>query len=256
MNTLNKSLKGKKHVGIYFQSWCSNFVNNEYNIDLITVENFNVCYICYVHPLCNYQLKSYTFKDSGLDFIADFKTVRKNIELLKKKNILVILSVGGSEYSFRKTNYVNISNLCLDLGCDGIDICINQQTKKEYNLSEVINSMRKFLKNRFISVTIFNNSNMNNYIKVIKDNSFQLDWVIIIDLVRDEIFSLIDLYKNYFKGLIIPGFKIFDEKYLESISILKEHEEKIKNGFSTWILEEDNNLKYNNIIKNITDIIG
>lgn len=257
MNTLKKSLKGQKHIGIYFQSWCSNFINNDYNIDLNIIENFNVCYICFVHPLCNYQSKSYNFKDSGLDFSSDFKTVKKNIEKLRNKNIIVILSVGGSDYSFRKTNSINIANLCIDLGCDGIDICINQQTKKDYDLCEIVNSLRKILTNKFISMSIFKNSHMDSYIKVLKNIGFQLDWLIIIDSTnKDETFYIIDLYSQYFKGLILPGFKITDEKDLEIINILKkENNEKIKDGISSWIYEDDI-LKYNIIVKNIRNIIG
>ena len=40
MNTLKKSLKEQKYIGIYFRSWCSNFINNDYNIEL-TDENGN-----------------------------------------------------------------------------------------------------------------------------------------------------------------------------------------------------------------------
>jgi hypothetical protein len=254
MNTLRKSLKGKKHIGIYFQSWCSNFIN-DYNFNLNTIENFNVCYICFVHPLCNYQSKSYNFKDSGLDFSSDFKTIKKNIEKLRNKNIIVILSVGGSDYSFRKTNSENIANLCIDLGCDGIDICINQPIKKDYDLCEVVNSLRKILTNKFISMTIFKNSHMDSYNKVLKNNGFQLDWLVIIDLLNNELFYNIDLYKEHFKGLILHGFKITDKKDLEYTSIMKENIEKIKDGISVWIYEDDT-LKYNNILKNIVDIIG
>ena len=247
MNTLKKSLKEQKYIGIYFRSWCSNFINNDYNIELNIIENFNVCYICFVHPLCNYQSKSYNFKD----FSSDFKIIKKNIEKLRKKNIIVMLSIGGSDYSFRKTNFVNIVNLCIDLGCDGIDICINQPTKKDYDLCEVVNSLRKILKNKFISMSIFKNSHMDSYNKVLKNNGFQLDWIIIIDSINNELFYNIDLYKEYFKGLILPGFKISDEKDLVCINIIKkENNEKIKDGISAWIYEDDT-LKYNNILKNI-----
>lgn len=257
MNTLKKTLKGEKHIGIYFQSWCSNFINEDHaftNID----EYFNVCYICFVHPLCNYQKRSYTFKDSGLDFSCDFKLVKNNIEKLKKKNIVVILSVGGAEYSFRKINCENIANLCFDLGCDGIDICINQLTKKDYNLCEVVNSLRKVLRNKFISMSIFQNSYMNSYIKVLKRNGFQLDWLIIIDSVdnKDQIFYNIDLYKEYFKGLLLLGFKISDEKDLEYVNNVKnDTEEKIVNGISTWFYN-DNMITYTNIVKNISRIMA
>ena len=260
MNTLKNTLKGKKHIGIYFQSWCSKWVNDNVSHELINInEPFNVCYICFVHPLCNYVAKSYSFHETGLDFSSDFKTIKNTIKIMREKNIVVMLSVGGSDYSFHKFNSINIANLCVDLGCDGIDIYTSEIMKKDsdINLCNIVHNIRKNLRYKFISISIFQLSDTERYIDVLKNNGFQLDWVNINGSTENvtELFGVCDFYKNYFKGLITLGFKI---STILDVNILKNLKytdiDLCKNGIVICSYKNEDNVIYIEIIETINSL--
>ena len=204
MITIKKKLNGKSHMGIYFETWNSKFTNNHLEHDLLNIkEPYNVCYICFVHPLCKYSTRSYDFRETGLDFSSEFKTIKYAIKIMREINIIVMLSVGGSDYSFRTFNAKNIASLCSDLGCDGIDIHLGQILLKDKvcNVSSMIHEMRKYLRYKFISLTIFQNLTSDNITRALTNNGFQLDWLNINNSNKD-VTGVDSFYKNFFKGYI------------------------------------------------------
>ena len=81
-------LIGKYGIGVYFQSWSSNWSSSSSSLDLSKVDlPINIVYLSFVNPSCNYVKGSNVLSGTGLDFSSDFNVVKGAISILKKKGI-------------------------------------------------------------------------------------------------------------------------------------------------------------------------
>ena len=121
--SLIQKLKGKRPLGVYFESWSSSFATNANSMDLANIKQpINLVFLAFAIPACTYLKNSMSFIGSGLNFTSNFLVVKQAISILKSNGIIVMLSVGGASYQFDIFNSTNIVDLATDLGVDGIDI--------------------------------------------------------------------------------------------------------------------------------------
>ena len=147
--SLKIRLLGKHGIGIYFQSWSCNWASSGSSLDLSKINlPINIVYLSFINPYCNYIKGSNILAGTGLDFSSDFNVVKEAISILKKKGIIVMLSVGGATYNFNNINYDNIFNLMLDIGADGIDIDWEDPAGAAAGdkLGPIINNFRKTIR--------------------------------------------------------------------------------------------------------------
>jgi chitinase len=105
---------------------------------------YNVICLAFAKPDANYVRES--FVDTGLEFNSDFAVVRDAIAMLKQQSssssTVVLLSVGGATY--RNWNNLDVKSLHAlvdDLGADGIDIDLEDQTMR-HELGGIISRLR------------------------------------------------------------------------------------------------------------------
>lgn len=112
-------------IGVYFQTWSSQWSSNPASLDLANVAGYDIIYLAFVTPNCTYVKGSTSWGGTGLDFSSDFLVVKSAIGSLVSKGIKVVLSVGGATYpydGFTSLNAQCIADLARDLECTGIDI--------------------------------------------------------------------------------------------------------------------------------------
>ena len=90
MTSLQKILKNSRPLGVYFQSWSSNWASTASNLDLSKIDlPINLVFLSFANPSCSYIKGSNTFAGTGLDFSSDFLVVKNSIDILKKKELLL-----------------------------------------------------------------------------------------------------------------------------------------------------------------------
>ena len=114
-------------VSVYFQTWSSKWVSVGAMMDLANVpDGVDIVYLSFCMPMCSYLKGSRSFAGTGLQFSMDFDVVKNAIAILKSRKIKTMISVGGATYhyepSFNQAQTIRIWDLCVDLGCDGVDI--------------------------------------------------------------------------------------------------------------------------------------
>jgi len=148
--TFQKKLKGNYGLGAYFCSWSSNWSATASSSDLCNIDpNINIVYLSFVTPACSYEKNSKKWIGTGLDFSSEFQIIKEAIEKLKERGVIVMLSVGGATFTFDVFNPVNISNLVIDLGCDGVDLDWEdvQGFTASSKLGKIIQDMKEHLPN-------------------------------------------------------------------------------------------------------------
>ncbi len=110
--------------GVYWQSWSSKWTSDPTKFDLVTDldPNANIVYLAFANPNSTYTKGQKTWATTGLDFSSDFGVVAEAIKIIRSKNVVVMLSVGGATYLFGATSAQPLVDLAQDLGCDGIDL--------------------------------------------------------------------------------------------------------------------------------------
>ena len=229
-----KSLNNRTPLGAYFQAWSSGWASSAENLDLSKIENANIIYLSFVNPNCTYWSGQNTFAGTGLDFSSDFNVVKGSIKLLQNKGIIVILSVGGATYPFDTFNTDNITYLCKDLGCNGIDVDWEDPAGNlgAAKFGPILQKMRKSLGNELFmcsaafSVGAYGQDEFTNSppasnhtgmcIPGLKMAGDTLDWINIMSYDASPAFSPItsfDAYRKYYKGPLMIGCEVPPEAW-------------------------------------------
>ncbi len=114
-------------IGVYFESWAMPW-SADPNNDLLKVDKrVNLINLAFVSPDCGYKLGSNKWDGTGLNFSLDFGIIQQTIAMLRARGVTVMLSVGGGSYwsvpkQITAQQIHALWDLCLDLGCDGLDI--------------------------------------------------------------------------------------------------------------------------------------
>jgi mannan endo-1,4-beta-mannosidase len=257
---LTTLLNGKSPIGTYYQSWSANWASDPNNLDLSKIEPpINIVNISFCYANCTYQKGSYSWEGTGLAFSSDFSTVKKSIEILKSKGVIVMLSVGGATYPFTFYRPENVAYLCEDLGCNGIDIDWEDEHGFE-RFGEIISVTKKAYPNGCIScagfsVGAYGEGNFKNSqpgsprtgmnIQGLKSDGKYLDWINIMTYDASPVFNPIEAFKAYrsfYSGPLLIGEEVPPEAWGGNVITLekvKEHSEYVKsqgreNGIFTW----------------------
>jgi len=280
--SLKIRLSGKYGIGIYFQSWSCNWASSGSSLDLSKINlPINIVYLSFVNPSCNYVKGSNVLSGTGLDFSSDFSVVKEAISILKKKGIIVMLSVGGATYHFNNINYDNIFNLMLDIGADGIDIDWEDPTGAAASdkLGPIINNFRKTIGNSNLlclaafSVGAYGSGTFSNAtplsqntgmsIKGLKSNGSQLDWINIMSYDAGPTYDPLvafSAYRSYYNGPLMLGCEVPPEAWgghilnLEEVKTYCKHvssDSVSSNGIFVWSYQKPGTPSCSDIINTV-----
>ena len=259
MSILAKKLNGKRPLGVYFQSWSSNWSNSASKLDLTNIHNqINIVFLSFMNPNSSYIKGSNTFSGTGLDFSSDFTIVKESIKLLKAKGVIVMLSVGGATYHFNDTfipkSVIDFAN---DLGVDGIDIDWEPTTgaSEANQLGSIINKIRTNYPSGLLSMAAFsvgaygqgdfiNSQPSGQYTSMcipgLKSNGHQLDFINIMSYDAGNAYNPIEAfksYRSYYKGPLLIGAEVPPEAWGGNVITL----DKV-NTYSKYTLTDNNPL--------------
>lgn len=284
MTSLQKILKDSRPLGVYFQSWSSNWASSANNLDLSKIElPINLVFLSFVNPNCSYVKGSNSFSGTGLDFSSEFLVVKNAIEILKNKGIIVMLSVGGATYPFTTYNSQNVAALANDLGCNGIDIDwepIGGATESS-KLGPIISSTRKEFPNGLISIAGFSvgaygqdefqnaepkSQNTGMCIEGLKSNGHQLDFICIMSYDASPVYNPLlafDAYRKYFSGPLLLGCEVPPEAWgghILTLDEVKSYSKKVvsdnqSNGIFVWSYQKQGTPSCGDIVKTSNEIL-
>ena len=259
MSILAKKLNGKRPLGVYFQSWSSNWSNSASNLDLTNInKQINIVFLSFINPNCSYIKGSNTFSGTGLDFSSDFTIVKESIKLLKAKGVIVMLSVGGATYHFNDSfNPKSVIDFANDLGVDGIDIDWEPTTgaSQSTQLGSIINKIRNNYPSGILSMAAFsvgaygqggfiNSQPSGQYTSMcipgLKSNGHQLDFINIMSYDAGNTYNPIEAfksYRSYYKGPLLIGTEVPPEAWGGNVITL----DKV-NTYSKYVLTDNNPL--------------
>lgn len=243
MTSIESHMKGRRSIGVYFESWSANWTSSGSAHDLTKIHSsINIVYISFVHPNCSYIKGSNTFTGTGLQFSADFIVIKDAIKILKNKGCVVMLSVGGATYHWDVFNSENIASLVYDLDCDGVDIDWEdpQGIVNSHKFGPIISKMRDALPSKFISTAGFsvgaygegefkNAKPQSSYtgmnILGLREQGNKLDWINVMSYDASSIYDPIIAYKafkSYFNGPVMIGVEVPPEAWGGHILTLDE----------------------------------
>lgn len=220
--------KTMERICVYFESWAAPWTNDPEKFNLSQIQKpISIVNLSFARPACAYVAGQKTWQGTGLDFSQDFWVVCSAIQILKKKGIKVMLSVGGGSY-WSDPNVVfkpeNCVALMKDLGCDGIDLDWEVGEKYDYQLTDAIKNLKPFMpQGTFLtfagtSTGAFGKTgNGDNYqgmnIHAMVNQGGNVDWINIMAYdagpTYDPIGAL-ECYRIYYKGPLLLGFEIGD----------------------------------------------
>ena len=283
MSLLKTKLSGKSGIGVYFQSWSSNWSSSGSSLDLSKISSpINIVYLSFVNPSCNYVKGSNVLSGTGLDFSSDFNVVKDAINILKNKGIIVMLSVGGATYSFNTINYNNIVNLMNDIGADGIDIDWEDSAgaAAASKLGPIIDNFRKSLGNSNLlclaafsvgayGIGSFSNAtpisqNTGMCINGLQSNGNQLDWINIMIYDASPAYDPLvafSAYRSYYSGPLMLGCEVPPEALGGHVLNLDEVKSYCKcvssdsvstNGIFVWSYQKSGSPSCSDIINTVS----
>ena len=259
-----KLLNGKRPLGVYFQSWSCGWANSGANLDLAKVPSpINVVFLSFANPNCSYVKGSMTFSGTGLDFSSDFAVVKAAIQLLRNRNVVVMLSVGGATYPFDSFNPRAVVDFANDLGVDGIDIDWEPHggNTEAHLLGPIINQVRSIYTDGLVSIAAFSigaygageflnaspaGQNTGMCIPGLKSHGNQLDFINLMSYDASNVYNPIiafNAYRSYFKGPILIGAEVPPEAWGGHVLTIAEVEQYAKcaitesdvlNGLFVW----------------------
>jgi hypothetical protein len=257
---LHYLLNGKRPIGTYYQSWSAPWVSRGEDLDLSKIASpVNVVYLSFCTADCTYVKGSNSFGGTGLAFSSDFAVVKKSIEILKNKGVVVMLSVGGATYPFTTYNARNVADLCNDLGCHGIDIDWEDEHGFE-RFGKLISDTRNALPDGCVSTAAFSvgaygegnfvnsppgSSRTGMNIQGLKSDGEKLDWINIMSYDASPIFDPIESFKafrSFYKGPLLIGEEVPPEAWggnVITLDAVKRHSEYVRDsgvygGIFTW----------------------
>lgn len=250
-------------VCVYYESWSPQWTDDPKKMSLSGISPpTSIVNLSFVQPACAYVAGQKSWQGTGLNFSQDFAVVYAAIQILKKKGIKVMLSVGGGSYwhdpnvEFKPANCVA---LMVDLGCDGIDLDWEVNQQYDYQLTNAIAALKPLMPpGTFISFAGFSTGaygkNGDTYqgmnIHAMVNQGHNVDWICIMAYDAgpnyDPIGAL-ECYRIYYKGPLLLGFEIGDMAWggykitLANVvnwcdRTLKENKE---NGVFIWAYHKD-----------------
>jgi chitinase len=240
-----KLLNGKRPLGVYFQSWSCPWASSGAALDLAKVQApINVVFLSFIKPNCSYVKGSNTFTGTGLDFSSDFSVVKEAIQILRKRNVVVMLSVGGATYPFDGFNPRAVVDFANDLGVDGIDIDWEPHggAQEAHLLGPIINSVRSIYPEGLISIAAFSigaygvgefsnatpaGQNTGMCIPGLQSNGKDLDFICLMSYDASPAYDPVTAfraYRSYYNGPILIGAEVPPEAWGGHVITLSEVE--------------------------------
>jgi len=217
-----------QRVCVYYESWAPAWTNDPLQMSLSGISApTTIVNISFAQPACAYVAGQKSWQGTGLNFSQDFAVVCAAIQILKKKGIKVMLSVGGGSYwsdhnvVFKPANCVA---LMLDLGCVGIDLDWEAGEAHDYQLTNAIAALKPLMpKGTFLTFAgtstgaYGKTGNGDNYqgmnIHAMTNQGDNVDWINIMayDAGPDyDPIGALECYRMYYKGPLLLGFEIGD----------------------------------------------
>ena len=250
---------------VYFETWASPWTDQAEKMDLANIVGFNIVYLSFAKPDGTYKKGSCIFDNTGLNFCQTFTVVQNAITILKKKNIKVMLSVGGGTYPYRPqephANYQMMIDLMTDLGCDGIDIDWEplNQANDDYQFGPIIHGYKSRMKGLLSGTCLpagaygkdANNIWKGQNIKGLVSNGNELDWVNIMAYdsgspASYDALGSFTCYRIYYKGPLFLGVELGEQAWggwITSEDDIKREAEWVKKdgngGIFIWAYQKD-----------------
>lgn len=271
----------KKPLAVYFQSWSATWSSSVSTFDLTKIQDpINIVILSFVNPNCSYVPGSNSFVGTGLDFSSDFNIVKGAIQSLQKRNIIVMIAIGGATYPFDVFNPLNIASLVKDLGANGVDIDWEPHSgfADSDKLSPIIQKMKNALpKDSLLSLAGFSvgcytnelpqstNTGMN--IAGLKENGHLLNFINIMSYDASPIYNPIEAfnaYRKYYSGPLLLGAEVPPEAWGGHVITLQEVESYAKcvmndsknNGIFVWSLQKSGTPSCMEIINTANKILN
>jgi chitinase len=231
-------------------------------MDLAQLSNpISIVNLSFVQPACVYVVGQNSWRGTGLDFSQDFWVVREAIQIIRRKGIKVMLSVGGGSY-WSDSNVVFNPKGCValmyDLGCDGIDLDWEVGEKFDWQLTNAIRDLKPLMPHdKYISFagtgTGAFGKNGDNFqgmnIHAITNQGGNVDWINIMayDAGKFDAIGALECYRIYYKGPLLVGFEIGDQAWGGYKTTLgdvvnvccRTLKENPTNGIFIWCLHKD-----------------
>ena len=218
-----------QRVAVYYESWSPAWTDDPKKMSLSGISYpTSIVNLSFVQPACAYVAGQKSWQGTGLNFSQDFAVVYAAIQILKKKGIKVMLSVGGGSYwsdpnvVFRPANCVALMK---DLDCDGIDLDWEVGEKYDYQLTNAIKSVKPLMPSgTFLSFagtsTGAYGKNGDNYqgmnIHAMVNQGGNVDWINIMAYDAGPSYDPIgalECYRIYYLGPLLLGFEIGDQAW-------------------------------------------
>ncbi len=249
-----------KDIGVYFESWASKWVSNAGDMDLAQIEKpVTIVNLSFLKPNTSYYPGQRSLAGTGLEFSQDFNVVVEAIAILRSKGIKVLISVGGATYPFNGYNAPACAALCVDLGCDGIDIDWEPSggSDSDEEFGPIIDAYSKALgTSKFLSTAGFstgaydktgNGGYQGMNIKGLTTNGSQLHWINIMaydagPLPDYDPVAALHAYRVYYPGPLVLGMEVGSQGWggalLTEEDVVRSTtgalEESTQNGVFVW----------------------
>lgn len=243
-------------IGVYYETWSEKWTSDATKSGLALIDKpVTIVYLSFATPDSKYVKGQFSFINTGLSFSSDFKIVQQAISILKKKEIIVMLSVGGGSYwSGTKTfNAQNCVDLMNDLGCDGIDLDWEGNASKDYELTDCIKKLKPLMGPKKISFAGFStgaygkdgDTYKGSAIDAMTKQGSNVDWINIMAYDAGKNFDPLGAfaaYQVYFKGPLLLGFEVGKQGWGDDLLTLEEVEKNCevvkahdkKHGIMIW----------------------
>lgn len=212
----------KNPIAVYFESWAAKYTVKAEDFPLSKIEKpITIVNLAFVKPDCEYKKDSCKWDGTGFNFSVSFDIVKKSIQILKKKNIMVMISVGGGSYwnGTKPFNAENCVALMNDLECDGIDIDWEGHAARDYELTECIKKLKAVIGDKKISFAGFStgafgkdgDTYKGSAIDAMVKQGSNVDWINIMAYDAGKNFDPIgafECYQIYYKGPLLLGFEV------------------------------------------------
>lgn len=249
-------------IGVYYETWSDKWTSDFtksglYNLDpLVTI-----VYLAFAKPECSYVAGQNSWIGTGLNFSSDWSVVKSSIEALKKRNVTVMLSVGGGSYwsgpkTFNAQNCVALMN---DLGCDGIDIDWEGYASRDYELTDCIKKLKPLMGSKKISFAGFStgaygkdgDTYKGSAIDAMTKQGSNVDWINIMAYDAGKKFDPLGAfaaYQVYYKGPLLLGFEVGKQGWGDDLLTIDEVEKNCEvvkaqgsqNGIMIWSYQKSN----------------
>lgn len=249
-------------IGVYYESWSEKWTDSGAKSGLATIASpITIVYLSFAKPDCTYVSGQNTFSGTGLSFSYDWKVLREAIGIVKKKGIVVMLSVGGGSYwsGTKVFNAKNCVDLMNDLNCDGIDIDWEGHASRDYELTDCIKKLKPLMGSKKISFAGFStgaygkdgDTYKGSAIDAMTKQGANVDWINIMAYDAGKNFDPLGAfaaYAVYYKGPLLLGFEVGKQGWGDDLLTLDEVEKNcavvkaqgVQNGIMIWSFQKSN----------------